>query len=220
MQCCRRPMAAPSQHRLPPRLHRREYPRARPRTRRPMELSSSPRRCRVRVTDVWVRQTAVCATLILAALFIQQAFLSRLGLPGSTPDLLLVTVIALALAYGPMIGAICGFSGGLLLDLSPSTAGTLGLTALIFLAIGFITGAVIDPRDRTVPILMGIVSLSTGAAVLIYALLSALLGSDRVLWEEVPALVLSAALYGLLLAPVIVLFVGWLVRRVTPEVAD
>lgn len=167
---------------------------------------------------MWPRQLAVCATTILAAMLIQQAFLSRIGIPGSTPDLLLVTVIALALAYGPMIGAVCGFAAGLLLDLSPSTAGVIGLTALIFLAIGFITGGIIDPRDRTVPIIMGIVALSTGASVLVFALVSAILGSDRVLWDEVPALVLSASLYGLLLAPPVVLFVNWLVRKVTPEV--
>lgn len=166
---------------------------------------------------MWIRQVAVCATLILAALAIQQAFLSRIGVPGSTPDLLLVTVIAIALWYGSVIGAACGFAAGLLLDLSPATAGVLGLTALIFLAIGFITGGIIDPRDRTVPVIMGIVALSTGGAVLVFALVSALLGSDRILWDEVPGLVLSASLYGLLLAPPVVLLTGWLVRKVTPE---
>ena len=93
----------------------------------------------------------------------------------------------------------------------------LGLTALIFLAIGFVTGGVIDPRDRTVPIVMGIVALSTGASVLVYALVSALFGSDRILWDAVPSLVLSASLYGLLLAPLVVLLVTWLVRKLTPE---
>ena len=166
---------------------------------------------------MWIRQLTVCATLILGALAIQQALLSRIGLPGSTPDLLLVTVIAIALAYGSMVGAACGFAAGLLLDLSPATAGVLGLTALIFLAIGFVTGGVIDPRDRTVPIVMGIVALSTGASVLVYALVSALFGSDRILWDAVPSLVLSASLYGLLLAPLVVLLVTWLVRKLTPE---
>ena len=166
---------------------------------------------------MWVRQFAVCATLILVALAIQQALLSRIGLPGSTPDLLLVTVIAIAMAYGSVIGAACGFAAGLLLDLSPATAGVLGLSALIFLAIGFITGGIIDPRDRTVPIMMGIVAFSTGAAVLVFSLVSALLGSERILWDEVPGLVLSASLYGLLLAPAVILLVRWLVLKVTPE---
>lgn len=168
---------------------------------------------------MWVRQALICATLILVALIVQQSFLSRLGLPGSTPDLLLVTVIAIALAYGPVVGAVSGFSAGVLLDLAQSNIAVLGVSALIYLAIGFITGAVIDPRDRTVPILMGIVALSTGASVLVYAAVSALLGSERIIWEDLPGLVLSACLYGLLLAPVVIVFVAWLVRRITPEAA-
>ena len=125
---------------------------------------------------MWARLIALCASLIIVALIIQQVFLARLGLPGATPDLLLVTIIALALSYGPVTGAVCGFAGGLLLDFSPSTAGVVGLTALIYLIIGFVTGGIIDPRDRTVPIIMGIVALSTGAATLVYAAVSAMLG--------------------------------------------
>ena len=167
---------------------------------------------------MWIRQTLVCTTLVIIALITQQAFLSRIGLPGATPDLLLVTVIAISFAYGPLIGAGAGFGAGLALDFSPSTGGVIGVTAMIFLVIGFVTGAAIDPRDRTVPILMGIVGLSTGAAVIVYAFLDTLLGGDRVIWDHVPALVLSASLYGLLLAPIVVPFVGWLVGKITPEV--
>ena len=44
---------------------------------------------------------------------------SRLPLPGATPDLLLLVVVALALAYGPGFGLVCGFGAGLAADLVP-----------------------------------------------------------------------------------------------------
>jgi hypothetical protein len=44
-----------------------------------------------------------------------------------------------------------------------------------------------------------------------------MLGSGRVSWEDVPGMVLSSALYAVILAPVVVLGVAWLARRVAPE---
>ena len=168
---------------------------------------------------MWVRQTVICAIVILLAVMLQLTLLSRLGLPGATPDLVVVSVVALALAYGPLTGAVVGFAAGLVLGFTPPAGGVIGLQALIFLAIGFLTGAVIDPRDRTVPVLMGMVGLSTGAATLAYAVLIAGFGGKEVIWDTVPALVLTSSLYGLILAPMVIPTISWLVRRVTPEIA-
>lgn len=163
------------------------------------------------------RQILVIGSLVLAAVIVEVTLLSRLGLPGATPDLVVVTVVAIALAMGPTQGAVAGFSAGVLLDLAPPSATVLGVNAIVYLAIGYVTGFVIDPRDRTVPILMGIVGLSAAAAVLATAALDSLLGSDRVAWSEVPGMVLSSALYAVILAPAVVLGVAWLVRKATPE---
>ena len=163
------------------------------------------------------RQVLVIGSLVLAAVIVEVTLLSRLGLPGATPDLVVVTVVAVALAMGPTQGAVAGFSAGGLLDLAPPSATVLCVNAIVYLAIGYVTGFVIDPRDRTVPILMGIVGLSAAAAVLAPAALDSLLGSDRVAWSEVPGMVLSSALYAVILAPAVVLGVAWLVRKATPE---
>lgn len=164
------------------------------------------------------RQALIIGGLTLVAVIVQVTLLSRLPLPGATPDLVVVTVVAIALAMGPTQGAIAGFTAGVLVDLAPPADTLLGVNAIVYLAIGFITGFVIDPRDRTVPLLMGLVGLSAGAAVIATAALDALLGSDRVVWGEVAGLALSSALYAVILAPVVILFVAWLVRRATPEV--
>ena len=164
------------------------------------------------------RQALIVGTLILVAVLVELTLLSRLGLPGATPDLVVVTVVAIALAMGPTQGAVAGFTAGVLIDLAPPGDTLLGVNAIVYLAIGFITGFVIDPRDRTVPILVGLVGLSAGAAVLATAALDTLLGSDRVSWEDVPGMALSSALYAIVMAPLVILFTAWLVRKATPEV--
>ena len=168
---------------------------------------------------MWMRQSTLCASIIVLAVVVQLTLLSRLGLPGATPDLVVVSVVALALAYGPVAGAVVGFVAGLVLGFTPPAGGLIGIQALIFLVIGFLTGGVIDPRDRTVPILVGLVGLSAGGAALAYALLLAAFGTDQVIWDEVPKLVLTSSLYGLILAPIVVPAVAWLVRKITPETA-
>jgi rod shape-determining protein MreD len=167
---------------------------------------------------IW-RQVVVIGGLVLAAVIIELTLLSRLGLPGATPDLVVVTIVAIALAMGPTQGAVAGFSAGILLDLAPPADTLVGVNAIVYLVVGYLTGMVVDPRDRTVPVMIGLVGLATGAATIGTAALDALLGSPRVAWDEMPGMVLSSVLYAVVMAPVVVLGVAWLVRRITPDVA-
>ncbi len=167
---------------------------------------------------IW-RQAVVIGVSVFVAVIVEVTLLSRLGLPGATPDLVVVTVVALALAMGPTQGAAAGFAAGVLIDVAPPADTLLGVNAIIYLVIGFITGFIIDPRDRTVPVVIGIVGMATAAATLATAALDTLLGSGRVSWEQMPAMVLSSAVYAVIMAPLVVLGVAWVVRRVTPEVS-
>ena len=103
------------------------------------------------------------------------------------------------------------------LDFAPSTAGPIGLAALIFMVMGFVSGAAIDPRDRNPPVLIGIIALNCGAFVIAFAAINSLLGDERVDWEQAPSLVLTATLYGALLALAVVPAVSILVGKITPE---
>lgn len=166
---------------------------------------------------IW-RQVLIIGTATLMAVLVEVTLLSRLGIPGATPDLVVVTVVAIALAMGPVQGAAAGFAAGVLIDLAPPGDTLLGVNAVVYVAIGIITGLAVDPRDRTIPIMMGMTGLATGAAVLLTAGLDTMLGSERVDWEQVPVLTLTSALYGVLLAPGVILLVAWIVRKATPEV--
>lgn len=167
---------------------------------------------------IW-RQAVVIGVSVLAAVIVEVTLLSRLGLPGATPDLVVVTVVALAFAMGPSQGALAGFVAGVLIDLAPPGDTLLGVNAIVYLVIGWVTGAAVAPRDRSVPLMVGIVALAAGGATIATAAFDTLLGSSRVSWEEMPVMVLTSALYAALLAPLVVLGVGWVVRKVVPDVA-
>lgn len=162
------------------------------------------------------RRALVIGTLVFLAVIIQTTVLSRLGLPGATPDLVVVSVVAVGLAMGPMAGAAAGFAAGALIDLSPPSDTPVGVNALVYLVIGFVVGFIVDPRDRTVWAALGIAGLSAAASVLAVAGLDALLGSSRVIWSDVPEVALTSALYAVLLAPLVIVPLLWLTARLFP----
>lgn len=164
-----------------------------------------------------IRQVLIIGSALLIAVLLEVVVLTRLGIPGATPDLLCVTVVAFALVYGPEVGAYTGFAGGLLLGFAPPSDGSPGVQALIYLALGIIAGAIVDPRDRTVPLILGMVGLSAGSIALLNALFTAVLNSDRVNWSQVPLVVLAAALWALILSPVVMPLVGKVAKGLTPE---
>ena len=165
------------------------------------------------------REAVVIAVTLFVAVIVQYTLLSRLGLPGATPDLVVVCVVALALAMGPTQGAVAGFVAGVLVDLAPPGGTLLGVNAIVYIAIGFITGFAVDPRDRTVALMIGMVSLSAAAATLLTAALDTMLGSPQVSWDSVPLMVLTSALYAAILAPPAILGAGWLGRRLASDVS-
>jgi rod shape-determining protein MreD len=167
---------------------------------------------------VIIRQGLVIGVPLLLASLVQVTLLSRLGLPGATPDLLVVTVVAVALAMGPIQGAFAGFLAGAIIDVSPPSDTVVGVNSIVYLAIGFIAGYIVDTRDRNVLGMIVIAALACGAASLGTAALDAMLGSPRVIWESVPVITLTNTLYGALLAPLVIPLMDWLTRKLAPEV--
>ena len=93
-----------------------------------------------------IREGLFIGTCIFLAVLIELTLLSRLGIPGATPDIVVVIVVAIAFATGPIQGATAGFAAGILLDLSPSSDTLVGVNAIIYLIIGFAAGFWLDPR--------------------------------------------------------------------------
>ena len=67
--------------------------------------------------------------LLLVAAVLQASIMPSISILGAVPNLLLVTLLSIALLRGAVFGALCGFFAGLLID--TATLGTLGLTSLL-----------------------------------------------------------------------------------------
>jgi rod shape-determining protein MreD len=153
--------------------------------------------------------------LVVIAMVVQVSVLARLHLPGAVPDLLLLTVLGLAIAYGHVGGCLVGFSAGLLADVAPPADHAVGRYALVLCAIGYAAGLA-KPDSGQLRTAAGPMLVVIGAAIgttLLYAGVGGLVGDTAGAHVGLPKLVFTAALYDLLLAPFVVPLVMALARR-------
>lgn len=157
---------------------------------------------------------AKAAALIFFVTIVQVTIVASIGILGGSPDLVLVTLVAVALTQGSIFGAVSGFWAGLLLDVA--RLGTLGFTSLLLTLLGFWIGRYGETtgRDRAHAPL-----LSVAAATVLYAVGSLVM--HFLLGEPAPArVVLIDELPGTMVLNLLLTFpVFALVRRLfaTPE---
>ncbi|WP_151773212.1 rod shape-determining protein MreD [Streptomyces abyssomicinicus] len=154
-------------------------------------------------------------TLVVVALVIQVSVLARLQLPGAVPDLLLLTVLGLALVYGHTGGALVGFTAGLLADLAPPADHAAGRYALVLCVVGYLVGLARPEhgRLRTAVGPMAVVVAAAVGSTMLYAGVGALVGDTAARDVGLGSLAFTAALYDLLLTPFVVPGVMALARR-------
>jgi rod shape-determining protein MreD len=78
------------------------------------------------------------SALLFLVVVVQLSIMANVDILGGHPNLLLVTLVSLALLRGAIFGAVAGFSAGLLAD--TGVFGTLGFTALLLTLAGYWTG--------------------------------------------------------------------------------
>ena len=90
---------------------------------------------------------------------------SSLDVLGRTADVLLLSLLALALLRGSVTGAAAGFAGGLLVDVM--TLDTLGVTALLYALAGYWVGPCGETtgRDRAHAPLLAVLVMTVAVAV-------------------------------------------------------
>ncbi len=153
--------------------------------------------------------------LVVVALIVQVSVLARLQLPGAVPDLLLLTVLGLAMVYGHVGGALVGFGAGLLADLAPPADHAVGRYALVLCVVGYAAGLTKpeNGQHRSASVPMMVVGGAAVGSTLLYAGVGALVGDSPALHVGLTGLLVTAILYDLLLAPFTVPLVMALARR-------
>ena len=96
--------------------------------------------------------------LALATVVIQEAAVSQISIFGISADLTPLMVMSVGLLAGSLTGAVMGFATGLLVD--TVLVQTLGITSLLYIAIGYWAGRLRELRDPA----HGLVPLAAGAA--------------------------------------------------------
>jgi rod shape-determining protein MreD len=149
------------------------------------------------------------ALIVLATVILQVSFFSYLWILGATPNIVPAVVVSLGLLGGGVVGAVCGFATGLLLD--SVLLQTLGASSLVLLSVGYLAGRYREGFEITnslVPsLLAGGFTLLAGAG---YAAVQLMLGVDT----PVSLLILREILVQALLAILLALPTYPLLRRV------
>jgi rod shape-determining protein MreD len=153
--------------------------------------------------------------LVVFAMVAQVSVLARLHLPGAVPDLLLLTVLGLAISYGHVAGCLIGFFAGLLADLAPPADHAVGRYALVLCVIGYVAG-LFKPESGRLRTAAGPMLVVIGAAIgttVLYAGVGSLVGDTAGAHVGLAKLVFTATIYDLLLAPFVVPLVMAMARR-------
>ncbi len=110
---------------------------------------------------------------LLIAVALQSALLSHITFFGARPELVLLVAVAIAFYQGPEWGAVAGFVGGLLVDLTGVLP--LGMTALAYTAVCYGVGRYGSRFDNDLQ-RIGFAGAVTIAAQLIVLILAFLIG--------------------------------------------
>src|SRR5919198_4977261 len=110
------------------------------------------------------------AVLVFVAAILQVSVLNAASILGGVPDLVLVTLAAVALLRGSIYGAAAGFIAGLVVD--TATLSTLGVTSLLLTLAGYWIGRYGETtgRGRTHAPLLSVLVMTVAYAVAAYVL--------------------------------------------------
>jgi len=149
------------------------------------------------------------ALLGFITVVVQEACVSQVSVFGVSADLTPLIVMSVGLLAGSMAGAMFGFGVGLLVDLV--LVQTLGVSSLLYIAIGYWSGRLRELRDPShglVPLILG--AAATALAGIGMSVIQFLLGVDA----PVSVQLLQQILVTILVNTLIALPVYALVRRV------
>jgi rod shape-determining protein MreD len=104
------------------------------------------------------------AVFVFVATLLQVTLFASIDVAGGTADVLLLSLLAIALLRGAVTGAVAGFFGGLLVDVM--TLDTLGVTALLYALAGYWAGRYGETtgRDRAHAPLLSVLVATIGIA--------------------------------------------------------
>jgi len=154
--------------------------------------------------------------LALVTVVLQEAAISQVSIFGVSADITPLVVMSVGLLTGSMTGAVVGFATGLLVD--TVLVQTLGITSLLYIAIGYWSGRLRELRDPA----HGLVPLAGGAAATAFSgigmtLIQFLLGVDAPLSPLLAQQIVITILVNTLIALPVYALVRRIVQPALPD---
>jgi rod shape-determining protein MreD len=146
--------------------------------------------------------------LIFGALVVQMSIVNRIEVAGVSGDLMVVVAIAGGFHAGAERGAVIGFATGLAVDLLLTTP--LGLTALVFTGVGYVSGLFAANLIRSSKLaVVALAAVAAPGAMGSWVLIGALFGQTHLFDAPLVAIMLVSSA----VAAVAVVAVGPLMGR-------
>jgi rod shape-determining protein MreD len=170
-----------------------------------------------------VAQALAVPFALIVAVIAQLAVVNRAPLPAGTgPDLVLLTVTAVAVCTGPLTGMLAGFAGGLALDVAPPASHLAGEYALVFCLVGYACGrvrnAILHARgEMTMVTSLTVMVLGVAAGEAGKAALGRLVSDPDVTTVAIRHVLPAAVIYDVLLCPIALWLVSLMLRRPAQE---
>jgi rod shape-determining protein MreD len=156
------------------------------------------------------------ALIMVVAVVLQLSFFSYLTLFGTTPNIIPLVAVSLGLLGGAMVGAICGFALGFVVD--STLLATLGVSSLTLLVVGYLAGRYREGTEISntlmPPLLIGALTIAASAG---FSALQLMLGVET----QVSLLILREIFVQGLLAFILAIPFYPLIRRaLRPAIVD
>lgn len=139
------------------------------------------------------------AVMVVVAVLLQITLMPHLTVADGAPDLCVAIVVLVAVFRGSLVGAVVGFSAGLLVELT-TPVGTLGVLALLYLAAGYWCGRFTErPEAESLGLPVALAVAACAFVQVGYAVFQLLLGTEMVVSAVavrmiVPTIVLTGLL--------------------------
>lgn len=153
---------------------------------------------------MYTRRGSYTAVIFIIVYLIEFIVVDQIHLPLGGFSLFLIFVLSWSALSSPEIGAVGGFFGGLLMDLSPSSNGPVGQWALILVAVGFGIAFLRYGDDSLRGSPLSLVVFVAGAVVIaicLYVLLNSLLGLEVGNLRQLIRTIIGNGLWTLAIAP-------------------
>ncbi len=162
----------------------------------------------------------ISVLVVAVTVIVQLTIVDRIAFPGGAgPNLVLLAVAALALAGGPLVGALTGFWAGLALDVAPPGSHFVGQDALVFCLIGYACGLLADDssgdtaeQGHTALFEIVVTAAAAVCGEALAALLGVMLSDPRVTWPAIRNVLPAAVAYDVLLCPFVLYAVAAALR--------